>query len=749
MRVQFSKHLSRSSIFGGNGLMIGLFFLSLCITHSVNAENANGEPEDGVFEYQPATAEKSQLSLIEAVQLAIRNDPDIHIQKETSLIRKGELQTESGRFDASLVVEAEGEFVQDELTPEVRKAEEDKRIAARTRLDALEDANTQFNEILGEDRQVPEDGISEFIDTLIERDNQTRTPSDADAQPNQDELAQRVGLDDEVRVEDPPNDNENRPGTLFELFNSEDESLTRLTGDEIQDEENEVRDEPNTFLASEQRTELLDFQERLNILDTLIENRTDPSTKQALEAQRASTISDAQASLQKSLEEFDQELQDQRDEVEKLGSTPSVNVDSRAGLNLAVRYPLRNGVVVTPAMDVTYSGSQFRGKDQVDAPTYRSIWSLTVDLPLGKGRGLAARADEEAAKLVYQASLLTLKHTVSSSILNALNAYWTLVGAQERAELLKTSVHLQEQLVDLSKAQIDGDLIPKVAIHRVLAREAAVKAQWIRAEESVERARLALANQLGLNVSSLENAPHALDKFPALLQQNDLDSMQSRALIMHSLENRHDYKAARELQDSEFIRLEGTKIDLARTSDLQLEVGYTGVHQDANVGEGIRSALFGNLTGPSVRFDYILDWKINNDTARGQLASQEAISRQNRIITTNLERNIKNSVLDVFNSLKKTVQEVELGNDSTQSYAATMASELEKYKRGYSTLIDTILTEERVTNARLQLVTSKELYAKFIARLRFETATLFREDGQQDLIIEEGLTAVPSLAQAP
>lgn len=336
MNTQIFNRLSKFSTLGRNGLTAGLFIFGLCITtDSLAVKSVHAVSASESFQYQPVTTDKSQLSLIEAVQLALRNDPDIYIQKENSLFRKGEFQSESGRFDASLVTDVSGEFIQDELAPDVINTERQKRIAARTRLDALEDANTQFNEILGEDRQIPADGINDFVDTLIERDDQTRTSlNDPNAQLNQNELTTVVDLEDEVRVEGVPNDAEEKPDTLFELLSSEDESLARLTDDQVVDDGNEVREEPDTFLDTDQRTELLDFQQRLNILDTLIENESNADTRRALEAERASTVSNAQDSIQQSLEEFDQTLQDQRDEVEELGSTPRFNVDSGASLNI-------------------------------------------------------------------------------------------------------------------------------------------------------------------------------------------------------------------------------------------------------------------------------------------------------------------------------------------------------------------------------------------------------------------------------
>lgn len=629
-------------------LLLGSLIVgSLCFGFSRPsfAESTISLHEGEVRQYQPATVEQPTISLIETVQLALRNDPNIHLQNETSLIRKGQHQVESGRFDPSVIVGADGEYLQNELSPARLQQQKDLREQARELLETFQTEREEIADRLAGRRERLPEGIAGIIDTLIA--------------------------------------NENDPAVQNELI----------------------------------------------------------GLKEQAEAQ-------AQITLQEIIKDFDELIEDQSTRIEELGSTPHAEIKSGANIDIAYRYPFRNGIVVQPGFDLSYSANQFRGKEQEQAPIYRSLWSFTLDVPLGRGSGLAARAGEDASELVYKASLLSLKQSVSNSIFNALNAYWTLVSAQERAQILRASANLQAKLAELSRIQIESDLIPSAEMDRIRAREANVKSSWIQAERQVQTARFALARQIGLSVESLDQAPRAGDQFPPLKDAVNLDTISPRSFIDYSVEHRHDYKAAQILQNSELVRVKAADINLARQSDVQIELGYSGIRQDAEVGEGIRSAAFGNLVGASVRAKYQLDWEVENNGALGRLASSDAIWKQRGIFARDQRRNIKNNVLFAFNSLRETKQEVGRGTGSTQYYLTTMSSELEKYKVGSSTLIGIILTEERSTDAQLQLVNSRERYAKFVNQLRFETATLFQEDENNQVIINEELTTIPSLAHA-
>jgi hypothetical protein len=65
-----------------------------------------------------------------------------------------------------------------------------------------------------------------------------------------------------------------------------------------------------------------------------------------------------------------------------------------------------------------------------------------------------------------------------------------------------------------------------------------------------------------------------------------------------------------------------------------------------------------------------------------------------------------------------------------------------------STLIDTLLTEQRLTEALLFRTLTRQQYARLLAQLRFDTGTLIVTEDDGGMVIEENLLTLPSAGQS-
>lgn len=485
--------------------------------------------------------------------------------------------------------------------------------------------------------------------------------------------------------------------------------------------------------------------EQTNVIDALIENESDLEKQGNLSDLREEAIAIAVQALEEVVSEFEKSITESKQRIADLGNVPKVNRDYTTQVKLALKKPLENGAQLTSKVELSSSASNYRGKSMENAPLYRSIISFVVDYPFGKGSGFSSRVGKVESQLNYQASKLTLQHTIAISLFKTMSAYWTLVAAQERLKLLQISASLQHKLVELSQAQVSADIIARAELSRVLAREATIGAALAQGRQAAIVARMTLSEVMGVIIEELKNAPEAKQGFPVNTSLKSLEQLKPEPFIEYAIQYRPDYQAAQTLENSRYALLKAARIDLAPQSDLQLEFGYTGIHQDSSIASGIESAFLGNISGPSLKSGYKLEWSFANNSAKGNLLSAEAIWQRNQIIKENLARTLKTNVVQVLSSLIDSKKRLELSQQAADYYSQSMKSELIKFKLGHSTLINTILTEEYLTNAVLDLVAAKEQYIQLVTRLRYETANILTYESDQINIDSNQMAQFPDL----
>jgi hypothetical protein len=78
-------------------------------------------------DFSPLSITKENLHLIDAVLLALKHNPDIWMQNETTEVSKGYYMNANGQFDLAVVLNAKAGYDQNELTPAQWKPEYTKR----------------------------------------------------------------------------------------------------------------------------------------------------------------------------------------------------------------------------------------------------------------------------------------------------------------------------------------------------------------------------------------------------------------------------------------------------------------------------------------------------------------------------------------------------------------------------------------------------------------------------------------------
>lgn len=422
-----------------------------------------------------------------------------------------------------------------------------------------------------------------------------------------------------------------------------------------------------------------------------------------------------------------------------LGALPTGNVNDVFALDLRYELPTRGGMVVSTV--VYGKGARSNFSDKSDNPSqggqgsptlYRVGAGLGVDLPLLKGGGsTSVTAEERSARLNYEAAQHALAQTAAANVLNTVIQYWTLASAEEQLRLLQQSADAQRRIGALSEALVKGDELAPFEMGRVRARAADVDASVIRARQSVETARVELARAMGLTVTDLGGAPSAADALPDApeLDRAALGSLQE--MLNGVAAARADVKATRAQVAAAGALLAGARVDLLPALNLSLQAGFNAIWQDKEFGimaainpTGLSRAFGGTWVGPSVQVGLSFGIPVGNHVARGRVAQFEALRERALIAERDTIRTAKLGVVQAVESARAAARELS-AREAASGYGTEAArAAAQQFEAGELSAIDAILTDQQVTQSRLDALGARLSLATLAARVRYEAGAL-------------------------
>lgn len=444
-----------------------------------------------------------------------------------------------------------------------------------------------------------------------------------------------------------------------------------------------------------------------------------------------------------------------REKLRNLGTVPRIQRSYEGSLALQLTKLYRNGMTLAPFVDLSGGGLSYQGKPKDEdfggpgvKDSYDARIGFSVGIPLGRGRGLAsASAAEQSAMLDVAASLDALTHAAAVSVLNTALAYWNAMAAHQVVEVHGRSAHLQTRLKELAEVLIQADELPRIELVRVQAREREVQALLEGSRRTAHEARLALARAMGLEVLASTDAPTPEGEFPPVPATVELACANASQLAASALERRLDYRAAVRLQESGKVLWRAAAIDLAPRADLTYSTWYGALAEDSDVLEGLKGVATGRWAGPSARLGLTYEKPYENNIQKGKLEVAAAGLRQRAITTRDLERSIKTGVVLELASLREAARELARTEEAVALHRQAVDNEMEKFRMGAATVIDTILTEQRYVDAQLALIAARQQVAQILARLRFETGTLITTDSSGASVSPADLVSLPPLAE--
>ncbi len=438
--------------------------------------------------------------------------------------------------------------------------------------------------------------------------------------------------------------------------------------------------------------------------------------------------------------------------LERVGLIPETEFRNTLALQFRFDKPLRFGSLF--ALEARLSGQEqnFRGKPLDPSfgglgveNEFKAGLFLIFNQPLGRGRGaVSARAAERAAAARVEAARRRHEQSNSERVRDTVIAHIDLLAAQESLALIEQSVASNRSLFQATQALVEAGEKARTELARSQAGLAGAEAATAAARLSVLAARSELARVVGLDAARAGVGPLARGSFPAsLVALPDVQALQRQALLL-----RLDLRAAEQEEQAASIIVDATRADLRRKLDLSLNVGIASdyrspffrVLRDEFISDpneppespvdyysprGFGRALT-NKYLPEIRIQLSFEVPFGNNAARGRLEQSQNTLRQTKIRTTDLGRVIRENIAGLGAALRSARAEVEHLRRAVSQHEETWKTSLELQKAGDLSLIDTLLTEQGLTSARLQLVEALRNYEASLARLRFQAGTLVR-----------------------
>jgi outer membrane protein len=368
--------------------------------------------------------------------------------------------------------------------------------------------------------------------------------------------------------------------------------------------------------------------------------------------------------------------------------------------------------------------------------------SLTVTQPLLRGFGDATIANLDASKQEWKASRFEFQQTIVQQIRQVASNYWAYVSAQAFLDAATESEGRSLKLLNDNRRLVQADLRPAAELRQLEANYSDTKRSRLGAEQSLVEARYQLGVAIGLDAHAAMRLGRPQTAMPTPPPPEKM-KLESESSFRVALVRRPDLKALKHRTKAAKLRVSSSQNASLPQLDLNGQVKYAGLGLD---GETTSSAALGPspLPGYTAFLNLNLSWPPQNNFAEGIHAQAVASHRIAQESERALTQQIGASVFSAADGLEKRARIAHEGIQAARLYAQSVQNEEKKLKAGLSTLINLVLIEERLANAKATEISGLQRYAEAILNFRFATGTLMKSDSASTEISPEKILRFPT-----
>jgi outer membrane protein TolC len=365
--------------------------------------------------------------------------------------------------------------------------------------------------------------------------------------------------------------------------------------------------------------------------------------------------------------------------------------------DLSLTKEFRNGVM----LGVTYEPQWTDQGGNLKYPPTSNVILLTATVPLWKKAGtLYNDADEINARLSYEGTLQTLRNDTQKAALNTAQAYWALVATLDKFALQDRAFRVDSILAQLSEEMAEGGGVAYSEVTLARGRESQAFAQRVQALVSVYSAAKTLGVTIGLRASELKKLPFAIEQFPTI-KPHDVGSLNTDTLVEAALARRQDRAAALNTIKAKQVMLDKAKMDLYPSPQLTGTIGSTINNEKVSLFEAPER---GTKVGLDASMLVMWAWPFANNAAEGAVMSAQSDVNTALINMEDLSSNIAANVTSSTDTLQELARDVESQQKAVVAFTKSFDDMREKFRRGATTMFETIQSEEQLTTAQSELV---------------------------------------------
>lgn len=391
--------------------------------------------------------------------------------------------------------------------------------------------------------------------------------------------------------------------------------------------------------------------------------------------------------------------------------------------------------------------------DQVDnfcffpKPTNIGTITFRVEQPLLRNFMLSQdTVNEQVAKYELSAVYYDNLQTISEQILNTTLQYWEVVSLQK---LLVISKQAEERFIKLTeeiKQLIKEDQLARSDIEQPLAQIERQRLINIQLSQDLYSEIQALKLTMGdINLCAKDaDKILAIDNFPEV--ELDVKKLQDIAceLIHYASSYRYDIRASFMRQLAFEALVDGAYNQVLPEVNVRGAVSSTDFRRKGSA-EPLLKPL--KLRNPQTNLTIGLHVSVPlyNDAAEGTLLQRQA-QRAQSVLSTQLLiqetiRDLRQAISDQINLTK----ELDKANALVQLNQQLITDERKKLLEGFSTLFVLLDFENRLTQSLSEQVSISKQFIQNVARIRFLTGTLLKNEGPASCIEVADVTLLPDL----
>lgn len=378
-------------------------------------------------------------------------------------------------------------------------------------------------------------------------------------------------------------------------------------------------------------------------------------------------------------------------------------------------------------------------------PAYSSSLSFSVSQPLLRGRGrYVTRLPLLIARGNLKQTQLNIEDQVTQSVMQAEQAYWSVVGARENVRVAEASLKLAQAALERAEKELQLGASSPLDIFQPQQNYANAQLALTQARYSLAALEDAVRLQIGADLSpKYREMPLELTEPLAAPPSLPLNREE---LVATAIAKRRDVAAIRQAIVVDDLQLDQANDQMRPSLSLNAlyassgtggnlyELGnvFTGGTQSVTiipggVGDALQQVFGFGL--PTYQFSLNLTLPIRNHAAQANLADQTVSKKLDALRLRAAEENVRLAVLQAYHNVESSRASVELAKIARDFAEKRVEAEEKKYELGTEQIFFVLTAQNDLTTAESALVTQMIGYRQNeIALLRAE-GTLLEERG--------------------